>query len=172
MLHADVPSMLIRVRGWVRVRVRVRVMNIHIYIISILGTSTWSLYRKEICIFQRRHLGCVCKGWAQSAYFCEMLPVPRAIKSCAKIISPNKSHYKIWVSSNPIFLIDRLRIVLYDSRSLIFVTMQLSWGRLIFSHNPPRHFSKMTVRNVALWYGPRKRSRKKDLENRFRIFRR
>ena len=40
MLHADVPSMLIRVR----VRDRVRVMNNHIYIIGILGTSTWSLY--------------------------------------------------------------------------------------------------------------------------------
>ena len=34
MLHADVPSMLIRVR----VRVRVMVMNIHIYIISIIAS--------------------------------------------------------------------------------------------------------------------------------------
>ena len=40
---------------------------------------------------------------AQSAYFCEMLPVPRAFKSCAKFISPDKSHYKIWISANPIF---------------------------------------------------------------------
>ena len=57
-------------------------------------------YLAKFTVFREDILFCVYKGWAQSAYFCEMLPVPHAIKSCAKVISPYKSHYKIWVPSN------------------------------------------------------------------------
>ena len=67
-------------------------------------------YLAKFAFFREDILYGVYKGWSQLTYFCEMLPVPCAIKSCAKFILPYKSHYKNMSTFQPYILIDRLRI--------------------------------------------------------------
>ena len=45
-------------------------------------------YLAKFAFFREDILFCVYKGWAQSAYFCEMLPVPRAINPVPKLYRP------------------------------------------------------------------------------------